>query len=77
MELDEKTIARLISEAVDSLGIEGAYDLSTRYLDMEAIAREKALTSEEIAKNFALAGLCAGIRYTLENLDIAEDNSKE
>lgn len=67
--MNSEDVNRLITEAVESLGMNEIYSLSLRHVDFNRLHEMEPLTQEELAKNCATAGFIAGMKYTLENFD--------
>lgn len=67
--MNNEDINRLITEAVDTLGMDEIYSLSLRHVDFERLREMEPITQEELAKNSATAGFIAGMKYTFENFD--------
>lgn len=73
--LDEATITKLVSEAASAMPIMTVYNMALKNIDIEAMQATQSLTREELYANMAMGGFIAGIRFTLENLEIREDNA--
>ena len=71
-DMNDDTIRRLQDEAVKALGVDRVYSLSLPYVDAEAMEKAEPITRDEWAATLATAGFMAGIRFTLENLDMKE-----
>ena len=74
MTLSEKNIQTLIEQANKMLTTEEIYSKSLRYIDLEALKEQserEPLTVLELQYSFAVSGFFAGIRYTLENIDLS------
>lgn len=67
--MNNEDINRLIAEAVDGLGVNEIYNLSLCHVDFKRLREMEPITQEEFAKNSAIAGFIAGMKYTLENFD--------
>lgn len=73
MDITQDNIQRLIDEAVEEITPQGILDMANKYIDFEAIQKlEQPISSLELATSWAVAGFVAGIRFTLENIDLKE-----
>lgn len=73
----EKTeINRLIEEAVKMVPIMDVYNMALSYVDVAAMQAAGDITREELCANMALGGFCAGIRFTLENLETKDEGAQ-
>ena len=73
--LDEATITKLVNEAASAVPIMTVYNMALKNIDIEAMQATQSLTREELCANMAMGGFIAGIRFTLENLEIREDDA--
>lgn len=72
--IDEATIANLVNEAVSAIPIMTVYDMALKNIDISALQSAQDLTRDELCANMAMGGFIAGIRFTLENLEIHPDD---
>lgn len=74
MILDKQTIDKLVNEAATTVPIMDVYDMALSNIDLEAMkaAEAEGITRDDLCANMAMGGFMAGIRFTLENLDLKE-----
>lgn len=72
MNMDKQAIDKLVNEAATTVPIMEVYDMALSNLDLEAMKATEGITREDLCANMAMAGFMAGIRFTLENLDLKE-----
>lgn len=80
MHIDEQTIQRLMDEASNTVTPDDRYGRALDYIDMDTLKRwytPGTITPDELAMTAAAAGFMAGMRYTLENLNILDDDPEK
>ena len=73
--IDEATITKLVNEAVNAIPLMTIYDMALKNIDIDAMQDVQDLTREELCANMAVGGFIAGVRFTLENLEIQKDDT--
>lgn len=68
--MDESTITKLVDEAISAIPGEYIYDMALKYVNLDALQSMPDLTQEELCANMAGGGFIAGIRFTLEHIEI-------
>lgn len=72
---DERNIQELIDDAVASIPPREVYKMALQNIDVEAMKAAKTIKREELCIKMAMGGFLAGVRFTLENLDISDDGN--
>ena len=75
--LDDKTIKDLIDEAINMVGIEEIYKMSFDYVDLEALQETQPVSKTELCATFSAAGFAAGIKFTLQYLEVSREEQGE
>ena len=75
--MDEKTIERLIAEAINGVGAAAIYSRAFDYADAIKLEGDKLDAETLLKMQFAVGGFAAGIEFALSNLEITDDGKGE
>lgn len=76
-DIDEKTIAKLVSEALQNVPGEDIYAMALKYMDFEAIKKSPPSSEDELGILFTTAGFATGIEFSLRYLDVTDDEETD
>lgn len=72
-DINEQTISKLITDAVETLGAENIVNGALKYVDAESLREQESVTTEMLEHTFTVAGFMYGIDFTLRNLDAKDE----
>ena len=76
MDISREDITRLITEAINGVGIDGVYNAALPYVEA-LIQKAETLDNFNYDRAFAVGGFAAGIEFALQNLEISDDGKGE